>query len=229
MSGRDAEPLGGRSERTTVRRNPAGARYDRATVYAILDEARYCHVGFLLDDAPVVLPTIHDRVDDALYLHGSRSNRMLRAMTGPAGACVTATLFDGLVLARSLFNHTMHYRSAAVFGYPVLVTERDEKVAALDHLAEHVLAGRAAEARGPDERELALTALVRMEIEEASAKVDTGPPEDEPADLGLGVWAGVVPAGLTWGEPVVDRQGTGPAAAAAAAELPPSVRRLLGR
>ncbi|HEX3946263.1 MAG TPA: pyridoxamine 5'-phosphate oxidase family protein, partial [Acidimicrobiales bacterium] len=124
----EGDLLGGQSDRTAVRRNPGGARYDRATVYEILDRARFCHVGFVLDGSPVVLPTIHDRVDDVLYLHGSRSNRMLRAMTGPAGACVTVTLFDGLVLARSVFNHTMNYRSVAAFGHPAVVGGRAEKV-----------------------------------------------------------------------------------------------------
>jgi len=223
------DDLGGRTQLSAVRRNPAGARYDRRTIYAILDEARFCHVGFVLDGAPVVLPTIHDRADDALYVHGARSNRMLRCMTGPPGACVTATLFDGLVLARSVFNHTMNYRSVTVFGHPSVVDDPTEKLEALHHLTEHVLAGRSAEAREPNERELALTTVLRMPIEEASAKVDIGPPEDEPDDLGLGVWAGVVPATMVWGEPVVDIRGVGPAAARAAAALPPSVRGLLGR
>ncbi len=220
-----SDVVGGRTDRTTIRRNPAGARYDRATVYAILDEARFCHVGFVADGGPVVIPTIHDRVDDVLYLHGSRSNRMLGGMTGPAGACVTATLFDGLVLARSVFNHTMNYRSVAVFGHPVVVDDPDEKVEALHHLVEHVLPGRAAEAREPNRRELTLTTVVRMSIEEASAKVDDGPPEDEPEDLSLAVWAGVVPSWPVWGEPVADV----PPAGAPGPELPPSVRRLLGR
>jgi len=223
------DDLGGHSERSAVRRNAAGARYDRETIHAILDEARYCHIGFVLDGAPFVLPTIHDRVDDVLYVHGSRSNRMLRCMTGPWGACVSATLFDGLVLARSVFNHTMNYRSVVVFGHPRVVDDPAEKLEALRHLTEHVLAGRGAEARAPSGRELALTSVVAMAIEEASAKVDTGPPDDEPDDLTLGVWAGVVPSTMVWGEPLVDTRGVGPAAARAAAVLPPSVRRLLGR
>ena len=220
----DTGPLGGATDRSLVRRNPSGARYDRATIHAIFDDARFCHVGFVLDGSPVVLPTIHDRVGDDLLLHGSRSNRMLRAMVGPAGACVTATLFDGLVLARSVFNHTMNYRSAVAFGHPRIVEDPEEKVEALAHLVEHVLPGRSAEARAPDERELTLTTVVRMTIEEASAKVDAGPPEDHPADLDLDVWAGVVPARLVFGDPVADTQGT-----RAAGPLPPSVLRLLGR
>ena len=217
--------VGGRTERTTVRRHPAAAHYDRESVYGILDDARFCHVGFLLDGAPVVLPTIHDRVDDLLYVHGSRSNRMLRCMTGAAGACVTATVFGGLVLTRSVFNHTLCYRSAVVFGHPQLVEEPEEKVAALHHLVEHVLPGRAAEARPPNQRELTLTSVLRMPIEEASAKVEEGPPEDDPEDLSLPVWAGVVPSWPVWGDPVVDDRGTGDAVP----DLPPSVRRLLHR
>ncbi len=217
--------LGGDSELSRVRRNPAGARYDRATVHAVLDEARFCHVGFVLDGRPVVLPTLHDRVGEVLYVHGSRSSRMLRAMTGPAGACLTATTFDGLVLARSVFNHTVAYRSAVVFGHPATVTDPDEKVAALAHLVDHVLPGRSAEARPPDGRELMLTTVVKMAIEEASAKVEEGPPEDHPEDLALDVWAGVVPAALSWGEPRADGVG----AAGPDAGLPPSVRRLLDR
>jgi nitroimidazol reductase NimA-like FMN-containing flavoprotein (pyridoxamine 5'-phosphate oxidase superfamily) len=221
-AGAGDEALGGRDTRTTVRRNPAGARYDRRTVHAVLDEAPYCHVGFVMDGAPVVLPTIHDRIDDTLYFHGSRSNRMLRCMTGPAGACVTATVFGGLVLARSVFNHTMRYRSVAVFGHPVEVEDPAAKLSALHHLVEHVLPGRAAEARPPNGRELALTTVLRMPIEEASAKVEEGPPDDDPADRALAVWAGVVPAALSWGDPVADPPSDPD-------DLPPSVRRLLGR
>jgi nitroimidazol reductase NimA-like FMN-containing flavoprotein (pyridoxamine 5'-phosphate oxidase superfamily) len=220
----DAEAFA-RSPLSEVRRNPEAARYDRDSVYAILDAALYCHVGFIVDGRPVVIPTIHDRVGDLLYLHGSRSNRMLRHMTGPAGACVAATVFDGLVLARSVFNHTMHYRSVVAFGHPELVEDPGERGAALDHLVDHVLPGRSAEARPPNERELSRTAVVRMAIEEASAKVDDEPPPDDPADLDLPVWAGHVPARTAWGQPVVDRRG---AWADQVPPLAPSVRRLLG-
>jgi uncharacterized protein len=216
--------LGGQSNRTVVRRNPSGGRYDSDTIYAIFDEARFCHIGFMLDGAPAVLPSIHDRVDDVLYIHGSRSNRMLRCMTDPVGACITATLFDGLVLARSVFNHTMNYRSAVAFGHPMLIEDPTEKLDALHHLVDHVLPGRSGEARSPNDRELTLTSVLRMPIEEASAKVDDGPPEDEPEDLGLDVWAGQVPARVVWGEPIMDRLGT----VDRAPEPPASVRRLLG-
>ncbi len=216
--------LGGETDRTVVRRNPSAGRYDRDTIYAIFDEARFCHIAFLLDGSPAVLPTIHDRVDDVLYIHGSRSNRMLRCMTDPVGACITVTLFDGLVLARSLFNHTMNYRSAVAFGHPRTIDNPVEKRDALDHLVEHMLPGRSAEARAPNDREMGLTSVLRMPIEEASAKIDSGPPEDEPEDLGLGVWAGQVPATLVWGDPIMDHLGTGDPGSGP----PASVRRLLG-
>jgi hypothetical protein len=183
-------------------------------------------VGFVRDGGPVVIPTIHDRQGDTLYFHGSRSASMLHAMTSPAGACVTATLFDGMVLARSVFMHTMNYRSAVAFGHPEEVTDAGEKLAVLGHFTEHVLPGRTTEARAPTERELGLTTVVRMRIEEASAKVDDGPPEDEPEDMDLPVWAGIVPASLTWGEPIADSTG---AVGALSLPLPPSVLRLLGR
>lgn len=214
-----------RSTLSEVRRNPSAARYDRATVHAVFDEALFCHVGFVVDGRPAVLPVIHHRQADDLYFHGSRSNRMLARMTDPAGACATATLCDGLVLARSVFNHTLHYRSAVAFGHPTDVDDPEEKRLALDHLVERVLPGRGAEARPPSPRELALTSVVRMAIEEASAKVDDGPPPDDEADLGLPVWAGHVPLTTAWGEPVVDRRG---ALAAEAPPLPPSLQRLLG-
>ncbi len=218
--------LGGRTSRSRIRRVPDAARYDRATLYGILDEAPYCHVGFVLDGAPVVLPTIHDRLDDVLYLHGSRSNRMLRCSTAPTGACVTATLFDGLVLARSVFNHSVNYRSAVVFGRPVPVEDGDEKEAVLRHLVEHVLPGRSGEARPPNARELTATSVLRMPIEEASAKVDGGLPDDDPDDFAYPVWAGTVPLVAHWGEPVTDPRGTGEGAGQ---PVPASVRALLGR
>jgi nitroimidazol reductase NimA-like FMN-containing flavoprotein (pyridoxamine 5'-phosphate oxidase superfamily) len=210
---------------SAVRRVPELARDEREVVQAVFDAAPAVHVGFVVEGRPVVLPTLCHREGDTLLLHGSRSNRMLRAMCGPAGACVTATLYDGLILARSWFNHSVAYRSATAFGHPTPVTDEEEKVAALGRLVDHVLPGRRDEARPPDDRELALTALVRMDIEEATAKVSTGPPEDFEPDLARPVWAGVVPAGLTWGEPVPDRAGTPPADPG----LPRSVRRLLGR
>jgi nitroimidazol reductase NimA-like FMN-containing flavoprotein (pyridoxamine 5'-phosphate oxidase superfamily) len=217
----DDRVIGGTTDRSRVRRIPELARYDAATVHEILDETPYCHVGFVLEDGvPCVLPIIHDRVGDHLYFHGSRSNRMLRAMTGPAGACVTATTYSGLVLARSVFNHTVCYRTAVVFGHPEVLTDPQERSRALSHLVDHVLPGRSAEAREPSTRELALTTVVRMRIEEASAKVETGPPEDDAADVELPVWAGVVPLTTRWGAPVPAPDGP------RGLSVPPSVRGL---
>ncbi len=215
--------IGGTTDRTRLRRIPELGHYDRATIYAIVDAAPLCHVGFLLDGAPLVLPTIHARHDDDLILHGSRSSRMLRNMTGPAGTCITVTHFDGLVLARSVFNHTMSYRSAVLFGHPMLIEDMDDKRESLRLLSERTVPGRWLEARQPNERELNLTTVLRMPIEEASAKVSLDPPEDEPEDLDFPVWAGLLPSIPEWGEPVTDHQGTG---AGAGLAVSPSVQRL---
>jgi nitroimidazol reductase NimA-like FMN-containing flavoprotein (pyridoxamine 5'-phosphate oxidase superfamily) len=192
------------TERTTVKRLPKRGVYDRDTVYRILDEALICHAGFIVDGMPVVIPTIHWREGDTLYLHGSQASRMLRSLRGGVEACVTVTLLDGLVIARSAFHHSMNYRSAVLFGTAREVTDRDEKLRALDALVEHVLRGRSAEARKPNEKELRQTMVLAMPIEEASAKVRTGGPVDDEEDYDLPVWAGVVPVRLAFGEPVDD-------------------------
>jgi nitroimidazol reductase NimA-like FMN-containing flavoprotein (pyridoxamine 5'-phosphate oxidase superfamily) len=162
-------------------------------VNGVLDESRICHVGFAVDGRPFVIPTIHARIDDHLYLHGAPANHMLNSLRDGIEACVTATLVDGLVLARSAFHHSLNYRSVCVFGWATAVTDRGEKVAALDALVEHVLAGRSAAVRPPSEKELAGTLVLRLPIDEASAKVRTGPPIDDQEDIGLDVWAGIVP------------------------------------
>ena len=185
-------------ERLRVKREPQRARYDRETVDAILDEALICHLGFAVDGRPYVIPTLHARVGDRLYVHGSAASRMLRHVSTGAEVCVTVTLFDGLVLARSVFNHTVDYRSAMVFGRATLV-EGDEKVAALRALTEQLAPGRWDEARQPTAKELKATWILSLPLDEASAKVRTGPPEDEPEDLDLPVWAGVVPVHLAAG------------------------------
>ena len=179
--------------RSTVRRRRERASYDRAVVDDVLDESLICHVGFAVDGRPFVIPTIHARVDDQLYLHGAPANHMLNSLRGGIEACVAATLVDGLVLARSAFHHSLNYRSVCVFGWATAVTDRAEKVAALDALVEHVLAGRSASVRPPSEKELSGTLVLRLPIDEASAKVRTGPPMDDQEDIGLDVWAGVVP------------------------------------
>src|ERR1044071_3769832 len=190
--------------RTTVRRLPDRGVYDRDTIYAILDEALICHVGFVVDGQPFVIPTIHWRDGDTLYVHGSAASRMLRALRGGVDACVTVTTLDGLVLARSAFNHSMNYRSVVVLGKAREVSDRDEKLRALDRLVNHITPERAAEVRPPNESELRQTIAPGRPLAEASAKVRSGPPIDEEEDYALGVWAGVVPISMVKGEPIRD-------------------------
>jgi nitroimidazol reductase NimA-like FMN-containing flavoprotein (pyridoxamine 5'-phosphate oxidase superfamily) len=182
-------------ERLRVKREPQRAVYDPETIAAILDEALICHLGFEVEGQPYVIPTLHARVGDVLYVHGSAASRMLRHAAGGAPVCVTVTLLDGLVLARSVFNHSVNYRSAIVFGRATLV-EDDEKPAALRALTEQLAPGRWDEARQPTATELKATWILSLPLDEASAKVRAGPEVDEPEDLDLPVWAGVVPVHL---------------------------------
>lgn len=204
------------TDRTRVRRLAERGRYDADTIYSILDEALVCHVGFVVNGAPVVIPTIHWREGDTLYFHGSAASRMLRSLRNGVDACVTVTLLDGLVLARSAFHHSMNYRSVVVFGKAREVTGEAEKVRALDALVEHVVRGRSAEIRPPNAKELRQTLVLALPLEEASAKIRTGGPVDDEEDYALPVWAGVLPLSLVPGEPVVDRDVT--------AEVPAYVR-----
>ena len=196
----DLEP----TPRTTLRRLPARGHFDRATVNAILDEALICHVGFVSDGQPFVIPTIHARVADHVFVHGSAASRMLKTLQGGVPVCLTATLLDGLVLARSAFHHSMNYRSVVVLGDAQPVTGETEKWDALHAIVEHVAPGRWKEVREPSAKELAATLVLRLPIEEASAKVRTGPPLDDEEDYGLDHWAGVLPLRLTPGAPVPD-------------------------
>jgi nitroimidazol reductase NimA-like FMN-containing flavoprotein (pyridoxamine 5'-phosphate oxidase superfamily) len=189
------------SPSTTVRRHPERGVYDRSAIDAILDEALTCHVGFVADGRPFVIPAIHARAGDVLYLHGSPASRMLRTLGEGIDVCVTVTILDGLVLARSVYNHSMNYRSVVVLGNARDVDERREKLAALEAIVEHVAPGRSADARGPSDKELAGTSVLAVGLDEASAKVRTGPPKDFDDDLGLPIWAGVVPLELVAGEP----------------------------
>jgi nitroimidazol reductase NimA-like FMN-containing flavoprotein (pyridoxamine 5'-phosphate oxidase superfamily) len=189
--------------RTTVRRLPKRGHYDRETIAAILDEGLVCHVGFVVDGQPYVIPTVYARVGERLCLHGSAVSRMLRTLAGGVPVCVTVTLLDGLVLARSVFNHSMNYRSVVVLGTATAL-EDDEKRNALEAIAEHVAPGRWKEARGPNETELKATLVLSLPLDEASAKVRTGPPVDEDEDYGLPYWAGVLPLALAAGSPVDD-------------------------
>ena len=203
--------------RTTLRRLPARGHFDRATVNAILDEALVCHVGFVSDGQPFVIPTIHARAGDQVFVHGSAASRMLKTLQGGVPVCLTVTLVDGLVLARSAFHHSMNYRSVVVLGDAQPVTDDGEKWDALHAIVEHVAPGRWREVREPSVKELAGTLVLRLPIEEASAKVRTGPPLDDEEDYALECWAGVLPLRLTPGTPVPDpRMPAGRA-------LPPSV------
>ncbi|MGV0625509.1 pyridoxamine 5'-phosphate oxidase family protein [Mycolicibacter minnesotensis] len=192
---------------TTPTRYRERARYDRATVHRILDEALICHLGYTRGGRPIVLPTTHARVDETLYLHGSTGSGPVLA-AGPDGlpVCVTATLVDGLVLARSALHHSMAYRSVVAIGCARLVDTEDEKRLGLDALLNHVAAGRAADVRPPNRRELAATAVLALDLVEVSASVRDGGPNDEPEDLALPHWAGVVPLRVVAGpaEPVAD-------------------------
>ena len=192
------------TSRTKVRRHPERGDYDRATVDAILDEALICHVGFVVDGQPFVIPTIHARDGDVLYVHGSPGSRMLRNLKGGVDVCVTVTLLDGLVLARSVYNHSMNYRSAVVLGRAREVTDREEKLRAMERVVEHVVPGRWAEARQPSDGEIKGTTILAVGLDEASAKLRTGPPTDDEDDLTFPVWAGVVPLELAPQPPVVD-------------------------
>jgi nitroimidazol reductase NimA-like FMN-containing flavoprotein (pyridoxamine 5'-phosphate oxidase superfamily) len=178
-----------------VRREPQRGRYDRETIDAILDEALFCHLGFAVDRQPYVIPTLHARIGDRVYVHGSAASRLLRHARSGAPVCVTATIFDGLVLARSVFNHSVNYRSVVVLGTAIPV-EGDEKAVALQAFTEHLAPGRWAEARRPTPKELKATWILSLALDEASAKVRSGPPLDDEADLDLPVWAGVVPVHL---------------------------------
>jgi nitroimidazol reductase NimA-like FMN-containing flavoprotein (pyridoxamine 5'-phosphate oxidase superfamily) len=180
--------------RTTPSRNRDRVAYDRERVHAVLDEATVCHVGFVVDGRPVVLPQLHVRVGEVLYLHGSTGARALRMAEGEGLAvCVTVTLLDGLVLARSAFNHSVNYRSVVVHGVAHAVADPTEKTAALAALVDAVVPGRSAGSRAPDRRELAATTVLRLPLAEASLKSRSGPPGDDPADLALPHWAGVLP------------------------------------
>ncbi len=188
--------------RTTPTRYRERARYDRATVHRILDEALICHLGYVRDDEPVVLPITHARLGEVLYLHGSTgAGPMLAATRRAWPVCVTVTLVDGLVLARSALHHSMQYRSVVVMGSARLVEDREEKLRALAALLNHVVPGRAVDARPPNDRELAMTAVLAVDLVEVSAKVRAGGPADDPEDLALPHWAGVVPLTLTAGTP----------------------------
>ncbi len=192
------------SARTRVVREPHRGVYDREAVYRILDEGFLCHIGFAVDGQPFVIPTSYGRHGDSLYIHGSAASRMLRQMKNGITICITVTLLDGLVLARSVFNHSMNYRSVVILGKATLVDDAEEKLSALRTLSEHILPGRWDDARQPDEKELKATSVLRVPIEEFSAKVRTGPAIDDEEDYSFPTWAGVVPLETVAGPPIDD-------------------------
>ena len=194
----------GPTERTRVNRLPKRGAYDREVVNQILDEAFICHVGFVVDDQPFVIPTGFGRDRETLYIHGSAASRMLKQLSGGVPVCVTVTLVDGLVLARSVFHHSMNYRSVVVLGSAELVRDPAEKLRALEIVTDHIAPGRWAECRKPLDQELKATSVLRLPINECSAKIRTGPPIDDEEDYELPVWAGVVPLALTPLDPIPD-------------------------
>ena len=192
------------STRTRIRRVPNRADYSRETIDAILDEALVAHLGFAIDGQPYVIPTLHARVGDVVYVHGSAASRAIRGLTGGLDACLTVTLLDGLVLARSAFHHSMNYRSVVVLGEARPVEGADERLAALEAFTERVVPGRWDEVRPPTPQELKGTRVLAFDLGEASAKVRTGPPVDDDEDYERDVWAGVIPLALTAGPPAPD-------------------------
>jgi nitroimidazol reductase NimA-like FMN-containing flavoprotein (pyridoxamine 5'-phosphate oxidase superfamily) len=192
------------TERTQVKRLPKRGAYDRETVFKILDEAFVCHVGFVVDGQPYVIPTNYGRAGETIYLHGSAASRMLRTLSGGIPVCVTVTLVDGLVLARSAFHHSANYRSVVMLGTARLVDEPAEKMQALRVFTEHIMKGRWDDIRQPNEQELKGTTVLALPMEEVSAKLRTGGPIDDEGDYALPVWAGVLPLPVTPAEPIPD-------------------------
>lgn len=193
-----------KTERNTVRRIPDRGRYDRETVYGILDEGFLCHLGFVLDGQPFVIPTLYGRDGDTIFIHGSHVSRMLKNLSEGIRACVTVTLTDGLVLARSAFHHSINYRSVTAFGTGVEVTDDEEKNRALKIISENVIPDRWDDARAPTKNELNVTTVIAILIEEASAKIRVGDPKDDKKDYELPIWAGVIPFVSSYGAPVND-------------------------
>lgn len=192
------------TERTRVRRLPERARYDRETVHAILDEGLIAHIGFATDGVPFVIPTTYVRIDEVVYLHGSPASRMLRTLEKGVSVCATVTLLDGLVLARSAFHHSMNYRSVVVMGRAHEVEDAAEKARVFAALVDHVVPGRAADARAANDFELRFTKLLALPLDEASVKLRSGPPIDDAEDMAHPAWAGVIPLELRPGTPLPD-------------------------
>jgi len=194
------------TDNTRVVRESHRGVYDRAEIYRILDEGFVCHVGFAVDGQPYVIPTMFARVGDSIYFHGSAASRMLRGVSEGLSVCITVTLVDGLVLARSVFNHSMNYRSVVALGKATLIDAAEEKLTALRTFTEKILPGRWNDARQPSEKELKATSILRLPLSEVSAKMRAGPVEDDATDYALGVWAGIIPLQLSPGAPLRDER-----------------------
>ena len=194
------------TELNKVKRLPKRGQYDKKTIYEIVDETLICHVGFVLEGQPFVMSTIHVRIDDAIYLHGAVANRMLNHIKAGNNVCLTMTLIDGIVFARSVFHHSMNYRSAVLFGKGRVIENYDEKWNVFEALTEHIAKGRWNDARKPNEQETNVTTIVAIDIESASAKVRTGPAKDDEEDYALPIWAGVMPVKMQFGTPINDER-----------------------
>lgn len=192
------------TERTKLKRIPKHGNFERETIYQILDEAFICHVGFAVDNQPFVIPTSFARIGDCLIIHGSAASRMMKNLSEGIDVCVTVTLIDGLVLARSAFHHSMNYRSVVIFGKAELINDETEKLNALKAFSEHIIPNRWSEVRPPTANELKATTVLALPLHEASAKVRTGDPVDDEADYVMNIWAGVIPLELTAKKPVAD-------------------------
>jgi nitroimidazol reductase NimA-like FMN-containing flavoprotein (pyridoxamine 5'-phosphate oxidase superfamily) len=193
-----------KTRRVTVRRRAGRGKYDRATIDAILDQGKFAHVGIATDRQPFVIPMLYARNGDRVYVHGSPLSRLVKNLAAGAPMCLTVTLLDGMVLARSAFHSSMNYRSVVILGQGREVSDRAEKLEALRMIVDHVVPGRSGDARGPSDKELKATEVVAISIDEASAKIRTGPPVDDAEDYELAVWAGEVPLSLIAGAPVPD-------------------------
>lgn len=214
------------TERTTLKRLPKRGAFDRETVYGILDEGFVCHVGFVVEGQPFVIPTAYGRAGDELFVHGAQASRMLKTLRAGVEVCVTVTLVDGLVMARSAFHHSMNYRSVVVFGRARVVESDEEKLSALRAFTEHVAPARWDEVRQPSRQELNATLVLALRLDEASAKVRTGPPVDDEDDYALPVWAGVIPLTLSAGEVIPDpRLAAGTPLSSSLRDFDPAARR----
>ncbi len=193
-----------KTNRTKVNRTPKRAVYDKETIYKILDETFICQIAFKIDEQVFIIPTAYGRKDDKLFIHGSTKSRMLNSIKAGEDICISVTLIDGIVAARSVFHHSINYRSVIIFSKGKEIVDREEKISALKIITEHILPGRWNEARQPNKKEMEITSVFEFEIDEASAKIRTGPPVDEKEDYDLNVWAGVIPLEVKIGEPIKD-------------------------